>query len=549
MNPELKAELDEIIKLIHSLIKKKGLPPGLAEYADKSPLLGQLVNDLTAICEFANTLSNGDLSQTLGLRGYFPGALKALQANLRHLTWQTSMVAAGDYSQRVDFMGDFSLSFNTMIIRLQQATENEQRYIAELEKSQAAIAESERKYRLIAENTDDVIWLLDKSMKVCYISPSITKLTGYAPEKFTGKTAVETPMPCLQAIFHEASIAFANEAAAKKPLIIESEQVRHNEKIIWTESLVSIASNNEGDFVGYLGVTRDISERKRNESLVRQAYERRKKAEFFNQLTLAKSGSELEMLHIARQNKIYIPQNFSCLVLTITSLDTLVADEHNLHRKQQIIDALVDFLSRKESTIAWETTSGIAVIVPVPKTTDRKTAELETAREYSKEISLYFPDLQIVIGLANYAAGLSLFASRLHNAATAAAIGTRIWPGQQIYHYDDCGIYQVLAPFARTDDAHNYIKRLIGPLIAHDKAAGTHLVETLEKLLSGLSFKEIGGQMYLHHKTIQLRKQRIEQILELSLDCHETRLTLATALQLHRLTQPTQEPAAVHTQY
>lgn len=544
MNPELKTELEEIIQLIHSLIKKKGLPPELADYAAESPLLGQLVSDLTAICEFANTLSTGDLSQTLGLRGYLPGALKALQANLRHLTWQTSMVAAGDYSQRVDFMGDFSLSFNTMIIRLQQATENEQRYIGELKKSQAAIAESERKYRLIAENTDDVIWLIDKTMKICYISPSITKLTGYLPEEFTGKTAAETPLPLLQAIFSEATLAFAGAATGEKPVVIESDQVRQNQKVIWTESLVSIASNEEGDFVGFLGVTRDISERKKNESLVQQAYERRKKADFFNKLILDKNVSEPEMFQVARQNKIFIPANFSCLVLMAANLDTLVTDEHNLHRKQQLIDGVIDFLSRKENTTAWETAGGIALIFPVPKAPDRKTAERKAAGEYARELSLHFPDLRLIIGIANFAAGLSLFASRLHNAEAAVAIGTRIWPGQQLYHYDDCGIYQVLAPFARTEEANNYIKKTIGPLIEHDQTEGINLVETLEKLLAGLSFKEIGNQMYLHHKTIQLRKQRIEQILEISLDSYETRMTLATALQLNRLTQPAKEPAA-----
>jgi two-component system sensor kinase len=46
------------------------------------------------------------------------GALKALQANLRHLTWQTQMIARGDFSQRVDFMGEFSESFNTMVLSL-----------------------------------------------------------------------------------------------------------------------------------------------------------------------------------------------------------------------------------------------------------------------------------------------------------------------------------------------------------------------------------------------------------------------------------------------
>jgi len=42
-------------------------------------------------------------------------SLKNLQANLRHLTWCTAQVAEGDYSQRVDFMGEFSRSFNRMV--------------------------------------------------------------------------------------------------------------------------------------------------------------------------------------------------------------------------------------------------------------------------------------------------------------------------------------------------------------------------------------------------------------------------------------------------
>ncbi len=49
------------------------------------------------------------------------GALKTLHASLRHLTWQTQRVAAGDFSQRVDFMGDFSEAFNSMVIALDEA--------------------------------------------------------------------------------------------------------------------------------------------------------------------------------------------------------------------------------------------------------------------------------------------------------------------------------------------------------------------------------------------------------------------------------------------
>jgi PAS domain S-box-containing protein len=511
------------------------MPARISEYSQQYPALEKLANDLLLLSEFTNALSNGDLSQTLHMRGYFPGSLKALQSNLRHLTWQTHMVASGDYSQRVDFMGDFSHSFNTMIIRLREATENEQRYIAELEKSQAAIAESERKYRLIAENTDDVIWLLDNEMSIQYISPSIEKLLGYIPKDFEGKPAGKTPLPFLQAVFQQAKALFTEKNGDHKPFIIENEQTCKNKKVIWTESSISIVKNGEGKYCGILGVTRDISERKKNENLLYQTYERRKKSDFFNQLAASKNDIDAKIYDLAWQSKVYIAKDFSLFFLLIDNLDTLISNENNLHRKQQIIDTLVDHLSRKENTIAWETLRGIGIITSAWQNADRKTAEWEAAQQYIKDLSLYFPNLKVRIGIANYADGLALFSSRLCNAETASAIGKRVWPEKLVYHYEDCGNYRALAPFARTTEADVYVTKMIGPLIEHDKTDGTDLVETLKRILSGLSFKEIGTQMYLHHKTIQLRKQRIEQILNLSLDSYETRLALATAIQLKEI--------------
>lgn len=45
-------------------------------------------------------------------------SLKALQSNLRHLTWKTQQIASGDLEQRVDFMGEFSVAFNSMTQQL-----------------------------------------------------------------------------------------------------------------------------------------------------------------------------------------------------------------------------------------------------------------------------------------------------------------------------------------------------------------------------------------------------------------------------------------------
>jgi adenylate cyclase len=49
---------------------------------------------------------------------------KALHSNLRHLTWKTQQIAGGDLTQRVDFMGDFSVAFNKMTQQLKDSYDN-----------------------------------------------------------------------------------------------------------------------------------------------------------------------------------------------------------------------------------------------------------------------------------------------------------------------------------------------------------------------------------------------------------------------------------------
>ena len=62
---------------------------------------------------------------------------RVLHSSLMHLTWQAGEVAKGDYSQRVDFMGDFSEAFNAMVISLATHENLLRKKIEELEKSQA----------------------------------------------------------------------------------------------------------------------------------------------------------------------------------------------------------------------------------------------------------------------------------------------------------------------------------------------------------------------------------------------------------------------------
>jgi signal transduction histidine kinase len=70
---------------------------------------------------FIEPLSRGDLQAAVAKGQKFLAApFKELHARLLHLTWQAEQVAQGDYSQRVDFMGDFARAFNAMVASLER---------------------------------------------------------------------------------------------------------------------------------------------------------------------------------------------------------------------------------------------------------------------------------------------------------------------------------------------------------------------------------------------------------------------------------------------
>jgi len=73
-------------------------------------------------------------------------SFKALQSNLRHLTWKTQQIAAGDLTQRVDFMGDFSSAFNKMTQQLKESYERLVELNQELERRNRFIRKTFGRY-------------------------------------------------------------------------------------------------------------------------------------------------------------------------------------------------------------------------------------------------------------------------------------------------------------------------------------------------------------------------------------------------------------------
>jgi diguanylate cyclase (GGDEF)-like protein len=109
----------DLLNLIHAWLFAPR-PPELGDDDDHPPRLVEVVEYLRSLRVILSNFSKGNIDEPVNIRGVLGGQLKALQANLRHLTWQAHMVAKGDLRQRVSFMGEFAAAFNEMVEQLER---------------------------------------------------------------------------------------------------------------------------------------------------------------------------------------------------------------------------------------------------------------------------------------------------------------------------------------------------------------------------------------------------------------------------------------------
>lgn len=130
---------------------------------------------------------------------------------------------------------------------------------------------SEEKYRLLAENTGDVIWVMNmNTMKYIYISPSIEQLRGYTVEEAMAQTFEES-MTAESAKYlmeiEEATKSMEKFLADPANPVIQIHEIRQpckNGEIIWVETSTKFRLNDKNE-IETVGTSRNIENRKKIE--------------------------------------------------------------------------------------------------------------------------------------------------------------------------------------------------------------------------------------------------------------------------------------------
>lgn len=145
------------------------------------------------------------------------------------------------------------------------------------ETAEETLQASEEKYRLITENMRDVMWQTTPDLVITYVTPSVNKLLGYQPDELVGQHLTHVLTSAGQELLRERYPDIMRRLEEHKEFDSEVsivEQIRKDGTTVWTEVVSTPVFDGAGQFMGFQGVTRDVSKRKEDKDTLRASEEK-----------------------------------------------------------------------------------------------------------------------------------------------------------------------------------------------------------------------------------------------------------------------------------
>jgi len=173
------------------------------------------------------------------------------------------------YEDVLKDLADFMTHLEKLYTK-QKLTKGNQKELEEILHSEKAKALREQRFRLLAENTSDVIALHNPAGTIKYISPAIKKLTGYTPDEYKQFTVMENVYA--EDVKHVKS-NLAKLGSGRNEVTYEYRILNKTKKPVWVETKTKVLRDENKKVLYWISSTRNISDRKKAEEKLRESEE------------------------------------------------------------------------------------------------------------------------------------------------------------------------------------------------------------------------------------------------------------------------------------
>jgi len=153
------------------------------------------------------------------------------------------------------------------------------RDVTDQRRTEEALRATEERFRLITENMQDTVWLVDMNLKLTWISSSVEWKQGYTADELISMPLERRVTPgSLQAVYGLIERHLTPERIADPgeeiTVTVELELCRKDGSTFWAETVITMLRDGQGAPAGFLGISRDTTERRAMEEALRESEEK-----------------------------------------------------------------------------------------------------------------------------------------------------------------------------------------------------------------------------------------------------------------------------------
>ena len=272
-----------------------------------------------------------------------------------------------------------------------------------------------------------------------------------------------------------------------------------------------------GEFSGIATFSVDLSQLRAAEETISKIKRDHERQNFFAQLLESVEPVGVRLMEKAASLELIWERPFVLFVLEPSA--------------RAVLNRLPGLVQTAEATIvAWEHKDSLVGVLYLDSIGEEMSLLLSRCcQSWEETLAAEIPGAVLVMGVAGRSESLTGLKTAYEQAKQAAWVCKALDGFAKPCHFKDLGIFQLLTPIWDSN-LEGFSRQMLGPLLTMKEPKRQEYFDTLEALLGTDTQKAAAEKMFVHEKTIQFRKQRIESVLGCSLDNAAQRMALSMAM-------------------